>query len=172
MSTSLGWDVKPYLLAVCPFILIDSKEKGSCLEMCLITLYFQLSILRKMVGSSSQCIWISWPDHMPFAAFQWKNDNCPSRRWAHLTWDLMECEKITVSYLSLNKHIYEIHTFLNEQLELLLVILWSLFLTFSATVSLAVSNVEWTLQSEGWIHKILRVARTLARVRVLRILLE
>ena len=58
-------------------------------------------------------LWISWPDHMPFAAFQWKNDKCPCRRWAHLTWDLMECEKITVSYLSLNKHIYEMHTSLN-----------------------------------------------------------
>lgn len=29
MSTSLGWDVKPYLLAVCPFILMESKKKGS-----------------------------------------------------------------------------------------------------------------------------------------------
>ena len=94
------------------FFLIVSNEAKS-LEMCLITLYFQLNILRKMVGSSSQCIWISWPDHMPFAAFQWKNDKCPCRRWAHLTWDLMECEKITVSYLSLNKHIYEMHTSLN-----------------------------------------------------------
>jgi len=54
-----------------------------------------------------------------------------------------------VSYLSLNKHIYEMHTFLNEQLELLPVILWSLFLTFYTTVSLAGPNVEWTLYLRG-----------------------
>ena len=135
------------------FFFIVSNEAKS-LEMCLITLYFQLSILRKMVGSSSQCIWISWPDHMPFAGFQWKNDKCPNRRWAHLTWDLMECVKITVSYLSLNKHIYEMHTFLNEQLELPPVILWSLFLTFYTTVSLAGPNVELTIFEFPIIHSV------------------
>ena len=44
---------------------------------------------------------------------------------------------------------------------------------FSETISLAGSNVEWTLQSEGGDpQNTQRVARTLARVRVLRILLE
>ena len=64
-----------------------------------------------------------------------------------------ECQKITVSYLSLNKHIYETQTSLNEQLELLPVILWSLFLTFSTTVSLAGPNVEWTLYLRGGFTK-------------------
>lgn len=144
---------KNFFFKLCPM----RQRVLKCLWLhCISNWASDLTILRKLVGSSSQCTWISWPNHMPFVAFHWKNDKCPSRRWAHLTWDLMECVKITVSYLSLNKHIYEMHSFLNEQLELLLVILWSLFSTFSETVSLAGSDVEWTLQSEGWIHKILK----------------
>lgn len=66
---------------------------------------------------------LAWP--YAICSFPMKKWQMPQPEMGTLDLRLkMECEKITVSYLSLNKHIYEMHTFLNEQLELLLVILW------------------------------------------------